>query len=95
MYSTKFLYATPVSDPGKQNVFGDAGPFLGAGLQLAVSVISMALLGWWLDNRWHTTPWLILAGVIFGTGAGMYQFFKTVNEISKNEDKENSERLRK
>ena len=67
--------------------FGESGPLFTAGLQLGVSVIAMALLGWWLDNRWATTPWLTLAGVMFGAGAGLYQFIKTVNKVSKEEEK--------
>jgi F0F1-type ATP synthase assembly protein I len=67
--------------------FGESGPLLTAGLQLGISVIAMALLGWWLDDRWKTTPWLTLVGVVFGFGSGLYQFIKTVNKISKEEEK--------
>jgi F0F1-type ATP synthase assembly protein I len=84
----------PVSEqPGsdkRKGLFGavgESGPLLTSGLQLGISVIAMALLGWWLDNRWNTTPWLTLAGVLFGAGAGLYQFIKTANTISKEEEK--------
>ena len=75
-------------------IIRDSGPFLSAGLQLAVSVILMSLLGWWLDDKWKTTPWLTLVGVLFGAGAGMYQFIKSVNELSRKEEKEKKEQSR-
>jgi F0F1-type ATP synthase assembly protein I len=75
------------------SMFGESAPFLGAGIQLGIGVILMALLGWWLDDKWGTTPWVLLAGVFFGAGAGMYQFIRSVNKISKREE-EKKEQLR-
>ena len=31
---------------------------------IAVPTILLALLGRWLDNRWHTTPWLTVVGLV-------------------------------
>ncbi|MFI5252363.1 MAG: AtpZ/AtpI family protein [Bacteroidota bacterium] len=67
--------------------FSESGTFLTAGLQLSAAVILMALLGWWLDERWNTKPWLTFVGALFGSGAGLYQFIKTVNKVSKEEEK--------
>ncbi len=67
-------------------MFRESGPFLTAGIQLGAAVIIMALLGWWLDERWKTAPWLTLTGVLFGAGAGLYQFITTVNKVSKEEE---------
>ena len=60
-------------------------PLFGSGIQLAVSVVLMFFVGRWLDDKFGTTPWLMLGGLFFGTGAGLYQFIKTANEVSKKE----------
>ncbi len=60
-----------------------AGPLFGSGIQLAASVVMMFFLGQWLDEKFSTKPWLMLVGVIFGLGAGFYNFFKIVNKIDK------------
>lgn len=41
------------------------------GLELAVAVIFGLFLGMWLDKKAGTTPWLLIAGVVFGFGTGM------------------------
>ena len=49
---------------------------MGAGIELAGSVCLLTLLGWWLDSKWHTTPWLLLTGACIGIVGGMYKFWK-------------------
>jgi ATP synthase protein I len=41
------------------------------------------LLGWWLDARWGTGPWLLLVGILLGIGAGFYNFFRAVIGMGK------------
>lgn len=55
-----------------------AGPLFASGLQLAASVAVMFFLGRWLDGLWGTSPWLMIAGTIFGLGAGMYNFIRMI-----------------
>ncbi|MBI4249960.1 MAG: AtpZ/AtpI family protein [Elusimicrobia bacterium] len=45
-----------------------------AGTQLAASVLTGFLVGWWLDRRFKSTPWLLLAGSAAGLFVGLYQF---------------------
>lgn len=33
---------------------------------LGLEFVACAVLGWWLDRRWNTTPWLTLAGIALG-----------------------------
>jgi ATP synthase protein I len=58
-----------------------AGPLFGAGIQLAAAIILMFFLGRWLDTKLGTSPWLMLVGIFFGLGAGMYNFFRLVSTI--------------
>ncbi len=36
------------------------------GVELAGILIVMMALGWWADQKFQTTPWLMLAGALFG-----------------------------
>ena len=37
-----------------------------------------ALLGWWLDKRLGTSPWLLLVLVFVGAAAGFYSVYRRV-----------------
>lgn len=52
-------------------------PLLGSGIQLTVTVLAFGALGWWLDGRFGTEPWLLLSGLIFGMVGGMISFIRT------------------
>jgi F0F1-type ATP synthase assembly protein I len=34
--------------------------------RMFIPSIGLTLLGVWCDQRWHTTPWLMFAGIILG-----------------------------
>ncbi len=42
------------------------------GLQLAISVVVGVMAGRWLDERWGTTPWLTIVGMLLGSTAGFW-----------------------
>ena len=62
------MTGTPEGDRGGAT----AGDFAGAGVQLAVCIVGGLYLGQWLDRRFGTTPWLLIAGVVVGASAGFY-----------------------
>lgn len=44
-------------------------------------VAPMAVLGWVgyrMDGRWGTSPWLLLAGLVIGMASGFVSFFRFV-----------------
>jgi len=49
------------------------GALTGIGLMLGLSATLGFFLGRWLDDRWHTTPWLSLVGLFIGLGAGFVE----------------------
>jgi len=61
----------------------EAGPYLGIGTSFAASVLLGFGVGYWLDRRLGTTPWLLLVGATLGLVAGFYQFYLTVGRKSK------------
>lgn len=49
--------------------------FLGAAMiifRMAVAVGLLALLGDWLDRALHTAPWFLVAGIVLGVVAVLY-----------------------
>ncbi len=41
-------------------------------------VLLGVFLGYWLDSRFDTTPWLLVVGALLGIALGFYAFFKAV-----------------
>lgn len=84
---------TPRSDDGRPKgaVYG---PYLTLGLQLALTVVVFFFLGRWLDGKFGTDPWLMLAGLALGVAGGLTSFLKKAVELGKEEDRESKEEQR-
>ncbi|HOT95672.1 MAG TPA: AtpZ/AtpI family protein [bacterium] len=65
------------------NKGGVIGPYMDLGLQLAIAVLIGTALGYWLDKKLHTTPLLLLIGVLLGGTAGFITIYKTVYPVIK------------
>ena len=61
---------------------------MGLGTQLAATIILMFFLGRWLDEKFNTSPILMIVFSFLGGFAGIYNLIKTVTEL--NEKKKNS-----
>ena len=65
--------------------------YSGVGLELAGAIAGLALVGYWIDGKFGTTPWGILGGVIIGMVGGMYNLVKeslaAVREAKDDDDK--------
>ena len=60
-----------------------AGPYLNASWSLIGSVGLWTAVGWWLDGKLATRPWLLVSGAVLGTGLGFYLFFKQLMAIGR------------
>lgn len=60
------------------NFYKEIGPYLGLGLQLAVTVTIMVFIGVWLDGKFNTDPVLTIIFAFLGVFAGLYTFIKSV-----------------
>jgi ATP synthase protein I len=64
-------------------VLREAGPLLGIGTSLAITVLLGVLAGRWVDARWGTEPVFTLVGAVLGIGGGLYGFIRTVTATAK------------
>jgi F0F1-type ATP synthase assembly protein I len=51
------------------------------GAEFATSEILGAWVGYWLDKKWDTSPWLLLGGVILGFVLGFYIILRAAKEM--------------
>ncbi len=86
---TKPQPAKPELETVRKNVeslakaYRKLAPYLNLGYVWAASVILFTAVGWYLDKKWHSSPWLTLVGAVLGVATGFYQFFKTVMNLEK------------
>ena len=64
-------------------IYQEVGPYLGLGMQLAITVTVMVFLGIWLDEKFDLSPVLTIIFSMFGVFAGMYNFIKSVIKSGK------------
>ena len=53
-----------------------------AAFSLFASVIALCGVGWALDRRFGTAPWLLVAGVVLGAIVGFYQFIRLTSKLN-------------
>jgi ATP synthase protein I len=64
-------------------IYREVGPYLGLGLQLAITVTAMVFIGIWLDEKFELSPVLTIIFSMLGIFAGMYNFIKSVINSGK------------
>lgn len=65
-------------------VLREVAPLLHFGWTLVALIAVFAYLGNYLDGKWETGPWMMLAGLIFALITGFYIFFKLVAKFNQN-----------
>jgi F0F1-type ATP synthase assembly protein I len=53
------------------------------GFTLVICSVIGCGIGYWVDNRWHTSPWGIAIGFLFGTAAGFVEMFHILKKANK------------
>ncbi len=53
------------------------------GWELLVSVLGGFFVGQWLDKKLKTSPWLVIAGSLFGITVALYRLIKLANDRVK------------
>ena len=62
---------TPNQDENRKTGFAYA-----AGIALFASVAAFCAAGWFLDKWFGTQPWLLIAGIVIGSAAGLFEFVR-------------------
>jgi len=50
--------------------------FSGHGLTFAMATAGFLFLGWWVDGKLGTTPWLTILGALVGAAGGFYHILQ-------------------
>jgi F0F1-type ATP synthase assembly protein I len=69
----------PQTDPNQQNW----GKYLGIGLEIAVGVALGYFIGAWVDRRWNSSPWGVLAGTMIGLAGGLYLLIRDAIRMNR------------
>lgn len=73
----------PEDNSGIAKSLRDVGPYLGLGLQLAVTIVAFVLIGSWLDDKFSKKYIFTLIAGVFGIGIGLYNLIRTVTFLEK------------
>jgi ATP synthase protein I len=67
-----------VPEPSKRSPLVEAARYMQLGVMMVAPMLLLGGLGYWLDGRFGTGPWLLLAGLLAGMGVGFANFFTVV-----------------
>jgi uncharacterized membrane protein YfcA len=73
----------PEDESGVAKSLRDVGPYLGLGLQLAVTIVAFVLIGSWLDKKFSQNYVFTLIFGVFSIGIGLYNLIRTVTYLEK------------
>jgi F0F1-type ATP synthase assembly protein I len=61
---------------------------------LVVPPVAGVLVGRWLDERFHTAPWLLLVFLLLGFGSGVRLTVRTLRLVREMQERDESSRSR-
>ena len=70
--------------PKKQRIAEatDLGRYAGLGFQFAATLVLFGALGWWLDSKLGTGPWLLIGGIFLGATGAFVALLRAVGGAS-------------
>ncbi len=68
--------------------YAQSSQYVGAGIQMAVSIFLCLLGGNWLDQQWGISPLLLILGVFVGGGVGFYNLLKILTGADRRKREE-------
>jgi ATP synthase protein I len=60
-----------------------SGNLASLGIEMGVGIGLGATVGYWVDSRFHTSPWGILIGCTLGFATGIYLLIKAAMKANK------------
>jgi ATP synthase protein I len=56
---------------------------MSAVINLVAAILIFLAIGWFLDRRLNTSPWLLLLGIIIGSILGFYQLVRISSKLNE------------
>ncbi len=70
--------------------------FAGVGVELAATVGGACLVGYWIDRRFGTGPWGLVACAVVGVVGGLYNMIRpALRETARTAERERDQRRRR
>lgn len=69
---------TPKDSRHQGELSRDVTRYAGLGFQFVAALAVFGLVGWWLDARLGTRPWLLVVGIFTGAALGFYSLLKAI-----------------
>lgn len=66
-------------EPGPSRGSADWMGMMSLGFEFVIAVLLPGALGWWLDGRFGSRPWIMLAGGLLGFIAGLRLLMRSVS----------------
>ena len=51
-------------------------------MQFVITILLCIYAGRWLDGKFGTAPWLLVAGAVLGTAAGFFVMFRVLRSAN-------------
>lgn len=71
--------------PDRSAVLRELGRYTGFGLTWALSVLFFLLIGYWLDGKLGTLPWLTILGAFVGAAGGFVSLYRGITAAAADE----------
>lgn len=69
-----------MTDPDGPKSWKEGLGLLNSGFVMVGCIALGLLLGLWLDEKFETSPWWMIGGIVLGAAAGFVQFFRAVSK---------------
>jgi F0F1-type ATP synthase assembly protein I len=73
------------------SVLRELGKYGALGLEMAISVVIGMAIGWWLDRKLGTTPWLMVVWIGFGFAAGVRSLWRSAKKMEREMEKDDGD----
>ena len=73
----------PQKQSGNLDVLRGLAPYLGLGLEMAVTILAALGFGYWVDGKLATRPIFLIVGGTLGIVAALYHFLKAAAGAGK------------
>lgn len=78
--------------PSWRRSLGEAGPYLGLGMQIALSMALFVALGYAVDAWLDILPWGTITGALVGMVAIFYHLLRVLNEMNRTSSRKKQQR---